>query len=198
MLHKSDRFVLILAALLALAVIVTVAACGGGDDDDDDAGPTLVFVSRTPAPTTPVPRRTFTPTPTPTPTPLSVCAPNPDPAPTSALQVLDPEPEGRYEIPVFVRGWGSNIGEDDKGVFVAVVDARQSILQINEVPPQPREFRVPPQGLEITDFTRPFAIDIVIPDVTDDTPYCIWVYQSVDEDGHAQGVVQVPILVVPR
>ena len=97
-----------------------------------------------------------------------------------------------------VRGWSSNIGEEGKVVFVAVVDQKQDVLQTNEVPPQPREFRVPPAGLEITEFTRPFAIDILLDDVVRETPYCIWVYQDVDEEGQARGVVQIPIVVETR
>ncbi|HUF53314.1 MAG TPA: hypothetical protein VMR52_06025 [Dehalococcoidia bacterium] len=197
MLYKTDRYVLILPALLALIAIAVLAACGSGDDDEG-SGATVIVVSRTPTSPTPAPRRTPTPSPPPTPTPLQVCAPNPDPAPASALQVQEPLPEAQYGLPVHVRGWGSNIGLEDRGVFVAVVDERQSILQINVVPPQPREFRVAPGGLEVTDFTRPFAIDIVIPDPESPSPYCIWVYQAVNDAGRAQGVVQVPIIIVPR
>ena len=97
-----------------------------------------------------------------------------------------------------VRGWSSNIGEEDKVVFVAVVDQKQDVLQTNKVPHQPREFRVAPAGLEITEFTRPFAVDITLEDIVRETPLCIWVYQDVDAEGQARGVVQIPIVVEPR
>ena len=100
-------------------------------------------------------------------------------------------------IPVHVRGWSNNIGEEGKVVFVAVVDQEQNVLQMNQVPPQPRDFRLPPAGLGVTDFTRPFAIDILLEDVTEATPYCIWVYQEVDGAGKARGVVQIPIIIEP-
>lgn len=116
------------------------------------------------------------------------------------LQVEAPKSGTKTTIPVQLRGWSSNIGEEDKVVFVAVVDQKQDVLQTNEVPPQPREFRVPPAGLEITQFTRPFAIDITLDegDIVRETPFCIWVYQDVDEEGKARGVVQIPIIVEPR
>ena len=130
-------------------------------------------VARAGPTTTPLPSRTASPTPTPSPTPLVICSPNPDPASPAALQVETPEAEEKTTIPVRVRGWSTNIGEEGKVVFVAIVDQNQKVLQMNEVPPQPREFRVPPPGLGITEFTRPFAIDILLDDVDQETPDCI-------------------------
>jgi hypothetical protein len=99
---------------------------------------------------------------------------------------------------VHVRGWGSNIGQDDRGLSVSVVDQKQTVLQVNSLPPLPREYRVAPGGLQVTDFTRPFAADIVINNVTAPTPYCLWVYLGTTEAGRATGVVQVPVIVMPR
>ncbi len=185
--------------VVAGALMLLSFACGGdGDETGSDATGVAVVVSSASATATPPPSPTASPTPTPSPSPLQVCSPNPDPATLTVLQVETPEAEAKTTIPVHVRGWSSNIGEEDKVVFVAVVDQKQDVLQTNEVPPQPREFRVPPAGLEITEFTRPFAIDILLDDVTRETPFCIWVYQDVDEEGMARGVVQVPIVVEPR
>jgi hypothetical protein len=196
----SVRWTILFAAALAMAVLISLA-CGGGDDDDerdpDRTGVSVIVTSPTGNATAP-PRRTFTPSPTPSPTPLEVCSPNPDPAPPAVLQVEQPKANAKSMIPVHVRGWSSNIGAEDGVVFVSIVDQKQTVLQVNQVPPQPREFRVPPAGLDITDFTRPFAIDIVIADVSEDTPFCIWVYQDVDDAGRARGVVQVPIVIEPR
>lgn len=185
------------AAIGALALLSL--ACGGNGDASGPNGTGVAVVVASSGPTaTQPPSRTASPTPTPTPTPLAVCSPNPDPAAPTVLQIEAPEAGTRTTIPVRVRGWSSNIGEENKVVFVAVVDQKQDVLQTNEVPPQPREFRVPPSGLEITDFTRPFAIDILLDDVVRETPYCIWVYQDVDAEGKARGVVQIPIIVEPR
>ena len=196
----SIRWTLLSAASLLAAVLISLA-CGGGDDDDvadpDRTGVSVIVTSPTGAATLP-PRRTFTPSPSPSATPLEVCSANPDPASPAALQVEQPKANAKSMIPVHVRGWSSNIGAEEGVVFVSIVDQKQTVLQANQVPPQPREFRVPPAGLEITDFTRPFAIDIVIGDVSEDTPFCIWVYLDVDEEGRAHGVVQVPIVIEPR
>jgi hypothetical protein len=194
----SLRWPLFFAAVLAVAVLVSLACGGSGESrEPDPTGVAVIITSGTGGPSRP-PRRTFTPSPSPSATPLVVCAGNPDPASPQVLQVEEPKPDAKSQIPVHVRGWSSNIGEPDKVVFISIVDQKQTVLQINQVPPQPREFRVPPPGLDITDFTRPFAIDLVIPDVSEDTPFCIWVYQDVDEQGHAHGVVQIPIVIQPR
>lgn len=100
-------------------------------------------------------------------------------------------------MPFQVRGWGSNIGFEDQGVALALVDATQTVLQVLELPPQPREFRIAPGGLEITEFTKPFAADIVIRDLAGPTPFCIWIYQQTTGEGQPKGVIQVPIVVTP-
>lgn len=157
----------------------------------------MVIVATSNVTATPRPTLTNAPTPSPSPTPLIICSPNPDPATPAVLQVEAPTANQKKTIPVHVRGWSSNIGEEGKVVFVAVVDQEQTVLQINKVPPQPREFRLAPVGLKITEFTRPFAIDILLDDVEKPTPYCIWVYQEVDGAGKARGVVQIPIILEP-
>lgn len=184
----------------AVAIMALSAAClGAGDDSDggDDGPPVVISTPRlteTPPPTRPP---TPTPSPSPTPTLTPVCGPNPDPAPASLLQVLEPEPDAEVKIPFSVRGWGSTIGQDNAGVAVAVVDARQQVITVLELPPQPGAFRVPPPGLEITEFTRPFAADIVLGSVPEPTRYCIWTYVETDDEGNPRQVVQVPVTVVP-
>ena len=183
----------------AFGTLTLLAAACGGDGDasgPNDSGVVIVATSNVTA--TPLPSRTKEPTPTPSPTPLVICSPNPDPAPPAVLQVEAPAAGEKMTIPVHVRGWSANIGEEGKVVFVAIVDQEQNVLQINKVPPQPRDFRLPPVGLTVTDFTRPFAIDILLDDVAEGTPYCIWVYQEVDGAGKARGVVQVPITIEPN
>src|ERR1700674_1820905 len=160
-------------------------ACGSGDAATATAaGPGALLTSGGSA--TPRAVKTPVPSPTATPTPLQVCAPNPDPAPVNVLQIQGPLVGQQVTIPVFVRGWGSTIGLANKGVVLSVVDERQSVVQTINLPPQPRDYRVPPPGLDITDNTRPFAADIVIADVTKPTPYCLWVYLNTDDQGHAR------------
>jgi hypothetical protein len=182
-----------LFAVFGTLVLLSLA-CGGAGGPDASG---VVIISTSEATNTPRPSPTKELSPTSSPTPLEICSPNPDPAPPAVLQVEAPAAGERMTIPVHVRGWSSNIGEEGRVVFVAVVDQEQKVLQMNEVPAQPRDFRLPPVGLGVSDFTRPFAIDILLDDVVEETPYCIWVYQEVDGAGRARGVVQIPITVEP-
>ncbi len=194
------RWLNLTAAVLALLALVLVAACGGDDNLTSDNEETPDVVVSFPSPSgsvTPRARKTPIPSQSPSPTPLKVCAPNPDPAPASVLQVVDPKAEQQVHVPFYVRGWGSNIGFSDQGVAIAIVNAKQETVQVLDVPPQPRTFRVAPAGLEITDFTRPFGADVVIQNIKEPTPFCLWVYQQTDEHGTPKGVVQVPVVVVP-
>jgi hypothetical protein len=100
-------------------------------------------------------------------------------------------------VPFQVSGWGSNIGFEDQGVALAIVDATETVIQVLDLPPQPREFRIAPAGLDITEFTKPFAADIVIKDLPGPTPFCIWIYQQTTVEGQPKGVIQVPVIVSP-
>jgi hypothetical protein len=185
------------AAMLGLVLVL--AACGGdgvteGSQPPDVSGGLLTSTGQP----TPRPRRTFTPSPSPTATPLEVCAQNTSPADPKVLQVQEPLPNTQARIPVHVRGWGSTIGQNNQGVFLGVVNAKQDVIQVNRLPPLSREYRVAPLGMDVTEFTRPFAADIVLSNVTEPTPYCLWIYLSVNEEGRAQQVVQVPIVILPR
>lgn len=100
-------------------------------------------------------------------------------------------------MPFEVKGWGSTIGKDNAGVALAILDARQQTLDVLDLPPQPRAFRLPPGGLEVTADTRPFGADVVVGPVVEPTRYCIWAYLETDDEGHPINVVQVPITVVP-
>jgi hypothetical protein len=179
--------------------IAGLVACDSGEADESQQTPEVAVVINTPlGSVTPRARKTPTPSPTATATPLQVCAPNPDPASPKVLQVEEPQKDAQVSIPVHVRGWGSNIGQDNRGVTLAVVDQKQAVLQVVNLPPLPREFRVAPQGMEITEFTRPFAADVVLQEVKEPTPYCIWIYQETTPEGRARGVVQIPVILKPR
>ncbi len=174
-------------------------ACGSGgaETPKQTAGGVSVVVATVDGQPTAKPRRTPEPSPTPTPTPIQVCGANPDPASPKVLQVEEPKPNQQVNIPIHVRGWGANIGFQNQGVALAVVDAKQTVLQVLDLPPQPRTFRVAPPGLEITDNTKPFAADVVVANITEPTPVCLWVYQETTASGQPKGVVQVPLMVVP-
>jgi hypothetical protein len=190
----------IILAVSASALALTAACLPETDDDEPDTGsnPGVVVVVQTPSPEESEEVRESTPpTPTPSPTPLQVCGTNPDPAPPSILVVEVPGVAQNVKIPFSVRGWGSNIGFENQGVALAIVDGTQTVRQVLELPPQPREYRIAPAGLQITEFTKPFAADIVIQGLTGPTPFCLWVYQQTNEEGQPRGVVQVPIIVSP-
>jgi hypothetical protein len=185
-----------IGVLASLTMLLT--ACGGDAGGETDSTPGVI--ADIPSPTgdlTPRPRRTAIPSVTPSPTPLQVCAPNPDPAAFSALQVQEPSAEQRVKVPFHVRGWGSNIGFEQRGVALAVVNAKQEVTQVLDLPPQPREFRIAPGGLQVTEFTQPFAADVIINGVTEPTAYCLWIYLEATASGSPKGVVQIPIVVVP-
>lgn len=189
----------LLGACLVLFVLALVLACSGGDESSADE-PTPAIIVDFPTPSgdvTPRPRRTPIPTTSPTPTPLKVCAPNPDPAQPKLLQVTEPKPEQQVKVPFHVSGWGSNIGFENRGVAIGIVNAKQEVVQVLDVPPQPRTYRVAPPGIEVTDFTRPFGADIVLQNIKEPTPFCIWVYLETDDAGTPRGVVQVPVVVLP-
>ena len=81
---------------------------------------------------------------------------------------------------------------------MAVVNEKQEVVQVlNNVPPQPRDYRMPPPGLEITQDTRPFEADIVLTGVSGPTALCVWVYLATTAEGTPKSVVQVPVLVSP-
>ena len=183
---------------LVLGSLLFAMACGGGDDAGTPTPAVSVGLITGTGSTTPRNRRTLTPSPTPSPTPLQVCGPNPDPASANLLQVQEPVPNSQVHLPIFVRGWGSTIAQENRGVVLSVVDQKQSPVQTNILPTQPRDFRVPPPGLDVTEFTRPFAADVIVNNVNEPTPFCLWIYLSTDDTGHAKQVVQVPVIVLPR
>jgi hypothetical protein len=198
------RYVLPLGALLPAALVALAIACGGGGD----AEKTIVIRLPTATATSiPVATPTIAPSPTPTRTPTpapNVCGANPDDAPASLLQVQEPAPEAKVRNPFHVRGWGSEIAQDNRGVVVAVINAAGKPLPVGgdkdtskEVPPEPKAGRIAPPGLTTTGHPAPFATDILLTGVTDQSSFCIWVFTETTADGRPLHVVQVPITVVP-
>lgn len=189
------RFWWALAALLAaMAVSVGVACDGSGGTEG-----TIVIKLTTPTATV-MPTPTPSPTPAPSPSPTvsaQVCGVNPDPAPASVLQVQEPASGERVKNPVHVRGWGSDIGFENSGVAVALVQANGDPLPPLDVPPQPRAGRVAPSGLKVTEFTSPFGADLLVADLRSPTPFCIWVFLETTAEGIPKQVVQVPVVIAP-
>lgn len=191
------RYVWPLGALLAAALVALAIACGGGSDAE------RTIVIRLPTPTaTAIPTATPTLAPSPTPTRTStpspnVCGVNPDAAPPSLLQVQEPRPEAKVENPFHVRGWGSEIGFEDRGVVVAIINANGDPVLDKDVRPESKASRIAPPGLDTSGNPAPFATDILLTDLRDQTPFCIWVFTETTEDGQPKHVVQVPVTVLP-
>jgi len=185
-------------ALLAAAVVFLGLACNGSGDGERDIRITLASPGPTPI-STPPPTPTPTPTPSPTPTPIpEVCGVNPDPAPPSVLQVQEPQPGQRVKNPFHVRGWGSSPVFHEIGMVVAVVNADGELVRVMvDVPPQPRAHRALPRGLQNTEFTHPFAVDVLLADLAGPTSVCLWAFLETDEEGNPKQVVQVPVIVTP-
>ena len=188
-------------ALLAAAAVLLGLACGGNGDGEQNIE--ISFSSPTPTPVT-TPTATPTPLTSPSPTPLrNVCGSNPNPALVSELQVQEPQPDERVKSPLHVRGWGSEIALDNSGVVVAVIDVNGDPLTLNGddtskgVPPESRAGRIAAPGISVTEFTAPFATDILIEGLRAPTPYCIWVFLATTPEGFPRKVVQVPVIVIP-
>ena len=189
-------------AVAVAAMLMLVSGClGGGDDDGGGGGGGFDVTFETPVPNDDTPTPVITPspsaTPSPSPTPFPICGSNPDPAPPEVLQVQTPEMEAEVMVPCEVQGWGSTIGKDDVGVAVAIVNDKLQVLDVLDVPPQPRAYRLEPSGLDVNDDTRPFGADVVIANVVEPTRFCVWIYLETDADGLPKQVVQVPITVLP-
>ena len=191
------RYVWPLGVILAAALAALAIACGGGNDAERTIVIRLPTPTATSAPTAtptlaPSPTATHTPTPGP-----NVCGFNPDPAPASVLQVQEPAPETKVPNPFHVRGWGSEIGFEDRGVVVAIINANGEPILDKDVRPESKAGRIAPPGLTTTGHPAPFATDILLTGLRDQAPFCIWVFTETTDDGRPKNLVQVPITVLP-
>ena len=182
----------LVAALVALAI-----GCNGGSNAE------RTIVIRVPTPTaTAIPTATATaaPSPTPRPTPTAgpnVCGFNPDAAPPTFLQVQEPAPEAKVPNPFHVRGWGSEIGFEERGVVVAIINKDGDPVVSKDVNPESKGGRIAPPGLDTKKNPAPFATDILLTGLREQSPFCIWVFTETTADGTPKHVVQVPITVLP-
>ena len=186
-------------AALALAVSLLFLSCN--DEEAGGSQPTQIglrIVTTTPAPTpspSPPPQPVETATPAPTPGP-NLCPENPSPAEPNVMVLEEPVANDRLRSPAHVRGWGLGIGFENEGVHVAIYDSTGESLKEMKGPPLPKEGRTPPPGMDVNEFTAPFAVDITF-DVDNEQPGCVRVYEISPRDGHVINVVQVPVLLQP-
>jgi len=186
-------------AALALAVPLFFLACEA--EKATETEPTQIglrIVTATPAPTrtpTPPPQPTVTATPAPTPVP-NICPENPSPAQPNLMVMEQPRADDRLTSPAHVLGWGADIGFEAEGIHAAIYDSTGESLKEVKGPPLPKEGRTPPPGMEVTEFTAPFAVDITF-EVDIAQPGCVRVYEISARDGHLVNVVQVPVLLQP-
>ena len=194
--HTLGRWRLGLAALALVGPLLFVAC-----QEDETAGPEptnigLRIVTTTPAPT-PEPTLPPQPTSTPAPTPVpNLCPENRSPAEPNVMVVQEPQPDARLTSPAHVRGWGAGIGFENEGVHVAIYDSTGEPLKEMKGPPLSKEGRTPPEGMEVTEFTAPFAVDIAFK-VDNEQPGCVRVYEISPKDGHVANIVQVAVLLQP-
>ena len=197
MMQTAIRWRLGLAAV-ALAVPLLLLACQNNETASPE--PTnigLRIVTTTPAPTAEPTEAPVVVTATPEPTPVpNVCPENASPAEPNVMVVQQPRPDDRLTSPAHVRGWGAGIGFENEGVHVAVYDSTGEPLKEMKGPPLPKEGRTPPPGMEVGEFTAPFAVDIVFK-VDNSQPGCVRVYEISPRDGHVANIVQVPVLLQP-
>jgi len=197
MMQVSVRWWLALAAAALLVPLLFLACQEEETVEPDSTAIGLLILTATPAPTpspTPPPvAATGTPEPTPVP---NVCPENPSPAEPNVMVVEEPQPNDHLTSPAHVRGWGVGIGFENEGVHAAVYDSTGEPLKEVKGPPLPREGRTPPPGMEVGEFTAPFAVDIAF-SVSVEQPGCVRVYEISPRDGHLANVVQVPVLLQP-
>ena len=74
--------------------------------------------------------------------------------------------------------------------MVAVINAAGDPLPVGgdkdtskEVPPEPKAGRIAPPGLTTTGHPAPFATDILLTGLSDQAPFCIWVFTETTADG---------------
>jgi hypothetical protein len=197
--HVLGRWCVGLAAMALVGPLLFLAC-----QDEETAGPEptgtgLRIVTSTPiptaAPTLPPQLTATTGTPMPTPVP-NVCPENPNPAQPNIMVVEEPKPSDHLTSPTHVRGWGVGIGFESQGVHVAIYDSTGEPLKEMMGPPLPKEGRTPPPGMEMSEFTAPFAVDIAF-STSVSQPGCVSVFGISSADGRPVNVVQVPVLLQP-
>ncbi|MDP2949242.1 MAG: hypothetical protein Q8P22_06865, partial [Chloroflexota bacterium] len=76
-------------------------------------------------------------------------------------------------------------------------DSTGAVLKQRKGPPLSKEGRTPPPGMEVSEFTAPFAVDVPF-SITYPQPGCVWVFGLSAADGSPVQVVQIPVLLEPE
>ncbi len=162
--------------LLTIPALVVLAACG----DDDGAATTS-----SPTRTTATPRTataTVSPLPSATPDALAtVCGDNPDPASDDVNQVDIPNAEDEVASGFRVQG---RILAFEATFRITIFDAAGNTIA--------DETAMSSEGQTLAPFQQDVAFS-----VTQETPACLWVYESGARDGSPIHVRQIPLLLLP-
>ena len=170
-----------LIALLILPALFLVVACGGDDEETSNDATPEPGATRT---TQPTQRATEDGDDEPTDTPnalATVCADNPDPANDEQVQVDEPLGGDPITSPVTVRGM---VAAFEATFKITIYDATGATL-------------ADVTGMSLEGQTlAPFEEEVPFT-VTQETPACLWVYESSAMDGQPIHVIQIPVRLQP-
>jgi hypothetical protein len=156
--------------LLTLPTLILFAACGDDEEGDTGAGPTVTTAAARTAAATPTADSLD-----------DVCAENPDPATDETTQVDEPVEGDEVSSPLTVRGqvaafeatFQITLFEEDGDILGDIVGMSS-------------------EGQTLAPFEEEVSFS-----VTEETPACLWVYESSARDGSPVNVLQMPLLLVP-
>lgn len=169
------RLVRPLSILLTTSLLVLLAACGDGDEEAGES-PTETATSARTSPATRTGAATQTPNELET-----VCADNPDPATDETTQVDEPVEGDEVTSPLTVRG--------RVAAFEATFQITLYGADGEEIADQ---FGMSLEGQTLAPFEEQVSFS-----VTEETPACLWVYESSARDGLPIHVVQIPVTLQP-
>jgi Immunoglobulin-like domain of bacterial spore germination len=160
--------------LLTIPALFLLASCGDDEESTTITSPTGTSVASR---TAPPPR-----TPEATPDPLdAVCAANPDPATDDANQVDIPNAGDVVASPVTVEG---RVAAFEATFRITIFDAAGNTIA--------DETAMSSEGQTLAPFQKDVAFS-----VAQETPACMWVYESSARDGSPIHVRQIPLTLLP-
>jgi Immunoglobulin-like domain of bacterial spore germination len=175
--------------LLALGVLALLAlALSSCDDDDPDDGGLFAPATTTPTASTATATASVTPTATPTPQPFeNVCTSNPSPVDPDDPSIIVTSPVENLQeplsSPIEVRGEARVF---EANVSLALFNSAGEVLSESFA-------TASAGGPEFGDFDALLAYA----GVDEQSPACLWVFESSAEDGSPNNVVQIPIVLEP-